>query len=408
VAHLAISLFSGAGGIDCGLAAAGYQTTVALDADPACVESLTANRVGTVIAGDIADVQSKAVLSAADVRPGEIDLISAGPPCQPFSKSANWRYGAPRGLADPRSQTLDHMMRIVEALLPRAVFIENVPGFAGNGARAGLKAIEAKFGSINRKRGVAYRLTSAVLDAADFGVPQHRRRLIMVLDREGRAFEMPKPTHGPDPETRLASYVSAWDAIGNLRQRASQELQLRGRWAALLPSIPEGQNYLWHTDRGEGIPLFGYRTRYWSFLLKLAKSRPAWTLPANPSQNSGPFHWDNRLLSVAELARLQSFPDRWRFAGARPDQVRQLGNAVPPLLAEVIGREIARQLLGSRRKLGSPKLLLSAMKSVPSPARVRPVPQAYLNLVGKHKPHPGHGRGPGAQRRAFELQTELT
>ena len=403
MAHQVISLFSGGGGIDCGLAAAGFETAVSVDVDQACVASLHANRCGEVLSGDIANISSAQLLAEAGVHRGDIALLAAGPPCQPFSKSANWRFGSPLGLDDPRSQTLHHMMRIVEDVLPRAVFIENVPGFAGQGARAGVKAIEAKLRKINRAHGVLYGLFAAIVDAADYGVPQHRRRLIIVLDREGGSFTMPQPTHGGELSAEVAPYVTAWDAIGNLGAPSMPlELRTRGRWADLLPSIPEGENYLWHTDRGGGIPLFGYRTRYWNFLLKLAKARPAWTLPANPSQNSGPFHWTSRMLSAKEMSRLQSFPDTWTIAGTRSQQVRQLGNAVPPLLAEVIGRQILRQLLGHKGKSGAPRLLLPSTGRPPPPERIRPVTASYLSLAGAHKPHPGHGRGPGARRRVRE------
>jgi DNA (cytosine-5)-methyltransferase 1 len=407
VTHSSISLFTGAGGIDCGLDAAGFETAVSVEIDAVCAASLTTNRVGKVICSDIADVTVDQLLSTAGAHEGDIDLLSAGPPCQPFSKSANWRYGTPRGLADPRARSIDHMLRVIEGVLPRVVLIENVPGFAGEGLRAGLRLIETGMAKINKRRGVAYRISSAILDAADFGVPQHRRRLIIVIDREGREFVMPTPTHAQSDEG-LRPYVTAWDAIGDLDKPVIlPELRMRGRWADLLPSIPEGENYIWHTARGGGMPLFGYRTRYWSFLLKLAKARPAWTLAANPSQNSGPFHWRNRLLSVAEMARLQSFPDDWRFAGTRVQQVRQVGNAVPPLLAELIGREISRQLLGARPSRRRLKLLLKARAPVPPQERVRAVQHQYLALMGSHKPHPGHGRGPGALRRARELQTAL-
>lgn len=407
MARRSISLFTGVGGIDCGLAGAGFETAVSVEIDAACAASLAANRLGEVICADIANVAVPQLLAAASARAGEIDLLSAGPPCQPFSKSANWRYGTPLGLADPRSRSIDDMLRVIEGVLPRVVLIENVPGFAGKGLRAGLRSVEAGIARINRRCGSAYRISSAILDAAEFGVPQHRRRLIMVADREGREFKMPSPTHGANSANQ-APCLTAWDAIGDFDvPKAAPELRMRGRWADLLPSIPEGENYIWHTARGGGIPLFGYRTRYWSFLLKLAKERPAWTLAANPSQNSGPFHWRNRLLSVAEMARLQSFPDRWRIAGTRVQQVRQIGNAVPPLLAEVIGREISRQLLGARPSARRPKLLLSGGTCPPKPERLRPVQDQYLALLGIHQAHPGHGRGPGAQRRAQEVQAEL-
>ncbi|WP_210186206.1 DNA cytosine methyltransferase [Hyphomicrobium sp. CS1GBMeth3] len=407
MARSSISLFTGVGGIDCGLAAAGFETAVSVEIDPTCAASLVANRVGHVISSDVTGVTAGELLSIAGAREGEIDLLSAGPPCQPFSKSANWRYGTPLGLEDPRSRSIDHMLRLIEGVLPRVVLIENVPGFAGEGARAGLKSVTTRVAKINKRRGVAYRVSSAILDTADFGVPQHRRRLIMVLDREGREFNMPAPTHAGSG-SGLPPYVTAWDAIGELdKPRVPQELRVRGRWADLLPSIPEGENYIWHTERGRGVPLFGYRTRYWSFLLKLAKARPAWTLAANPSQNSGPFHWRNRLLSVAEMARLQSFPDWWRFEGTRVHQVRQIGNAVPPLLAEIIGRAISHQLLGAKPSMRRPKLSLRAGTAPPPPERVQPVHRQYLTLKGSHLAHPGHGRGPGALRRARELEAEL-
>jgi DNA (cytosine-5)-methyltransferase 1 len=400
VAQNLISLFSGGGGLDCGLAAAGFQTLVSVDMDASCVDSLATNRCGEVLAAEISDLTASKILSVAGARPGDTDLLAAGPPCQPFSKSANWRHGVPLGLADPRADSLKHMMRLIEGILPRVILLENVPGFSGDGAHAGLQFIESSIKKINKRRGVTYRLSSAVIDAAAYGVPQHRRRLLIVIDREGRSFDIPQPTHGPH---RALPYVTAWAAIGDLAARKhSPELRMKGRWAGLLPSIPEGANYLWHTDRGAGLPLFGYRTRYWSFLLKLAKNRPAWTLPANPSQNSGPFHWKNRLLSVEEMARLQSFPDAWLFAGTRAQQVRQLGNAVPPLLAEVFGREIKRQLLGIKPRSRKPALLLQGKGTVPPPGRVRPVDPEYLRLAGAHSAHPGHGRGPGALQRELD------
>jgi DNA (cytosine-5)-methyltransferase 1 len=172
-----------------------------------------------------------------------------------------------------------------------------------------------------------------------------------------------------------------------------------GKWAELLPSIPEGENYLWHTPRGGGLPLFGWRTRYWSFLLKLAKNRPAWTIQAQPGPATGPFHWTNRRLSAQELCRLQTFPDGLQFDCGRHDVQRMLGNAVPSLVAEVIAREIRVQLLDQPMKKKRLQLLPPHREPVPPPERVAKVPSAYDYLVGDHAEHPGEGLGKRARRR---------
>jgi DNA (cytosine-5)-methyltransferase 1 len=172
-----------------------------------------------------------------------------------------------------------------------------------------------------------------------------------------------------------------------------------GKWADLLPSIPEGENYLWHTPRGKGRPLFGWRTRYWSFLLKLAKDRPSWTIQAQPGSAIGPFHWRNRKLSAQELCRLQTFPDGLEFDCGRTQIQKLLGNAVPSLVAEVLAREIRVQLLDSKPRDKRPKLLPPRRATVPRPEPAALVPKKYLKLQGDHAAHPGEGRGNRARAR---------
>ncbi|EQD62120.1 DNA cytosine-5 -methyltransferase, partial [mine drainage metagenome] len=167
-----------------------------------------------------------------------------------------------------------------------------------------------------------------------------------------------------------------------------------GKWAGLLPSIPEGSNYLYHTPEGDGAELFGYRTRYWSFLLKLAKEKPSWTLPAQPPQNAGPFHWDNRRLTPKEMMRLQSFPKGWWISGDYEDRVRQIGNATPPLLAEAVGRAVGEQIFG-RRYSRRPLLSISRRRAMPEPRPVKSVPPGYLAGERDLRAHPGTGKGPG-------------
>ena len=141
------------------------------------------------------------------------------------------------------------------------------------------------------------------------------------------------------------------------------------------------------------MPLFGSRTKFWSFLLKLSKGAPAWTLSANPGPATGPFHWTNRRLAVPELLRLQSFPASWHVVGSYSAQVRQIGNATPPLLAEVISRAIGEQVFSISYDR-PPRLRIPRRRRVPSSAPVRNVPRRYMRLKGPHSPHPGTGLGP--------------
>jgi DNA (cytosine-5)-methyltransferase 1 len=147
------------------------------------------------------------------------------------------------------------------------------------------------------------------------------------------------------------------------------------------------------------MPLFGWRTRYWSFLLKLAKNRPSWTIQAQPGPATGPFHWTNRRLSSQELCRLQTFPDGLQFDCGRNDVQRMLGNAVPSLVAEVVARAMRKQLLGERTSTKELRLLPPRREPVPGPERVAEVPSMYHALVGNHAEHPGEGLGNRARQR---------
>jgi DNA (cytosine-5)-methyltransferase 1 len=181
---------------------------------------------------------------------------------------------------------------------------------------------------------------------------------------------------------------------------------VRGRWAELLPSIPEGHNYLWHTDRGGGEPLFGWRRHYWNFLLKLAKDWPSWTVQAQPGPAVGPFHWENRRLSVRELCALQTFPKDVTIHGERTSAQRQIGNAVPSLLTEVLGRAIREQLLGEPRVRGKLKLLPPDRSPAPAPEEIEAMPEKFLIRIGEHEAHPGTGKGYRAREWAVEREDD--
>lgn len=394
-----VSLFSGAGGLDYGFEEAGFETAVAVEMDHASCETLRANRKWPVIERDIFTVSSREILETAGLKRGEVDVLIGGPPCQPFSKSGYWSRGDARRLADPRADTLSAYLRVLEDLRPRAFLLENVEGLAYRGKDEGLRMLLAAIESINPRARTRYQPIYQVVNAADYGVPQIRKRLVMVGARDGTLLEFPRPTHG-DADGPLSPRRTAWDALADVELDPTEDVAASGRWAELLPSIPEGSNYLWHTDRGGGMPLFGWRRRYWSFLLKLAKGQPSWTLQAQPGPGSGPFHWENRRLSMRELCRLQTFPDDVEVVGSRLAVQRQVGNAVPSLLAEVFAREIRSQLLRRRQPRGPLRLLLPVRSSMPRAKRPASVPHKYLTMVGAHAPHPGPGQGNAAISRA--------
>ncbi|WP_295559199.1 DNA cytosine methyltransferase [uncultured Hyphomicrobium sp.] len=400
----AISLFTGTGGLDFGFEAAGFETAVAVELDAACCRTLRLNRSWPVIERDIHHVTSKELLKVAGLKKGQADVLIGGPPCQPFSKSGYWARGDAARLKDSRADTLTAYLRFVRETQPKALLLENVYGLAYKGKDEGLERILEGLRKINREVGTNYRPFWQVIDAASYGVPQHRERVFIVASRDGRAFEFPAATHGNVEDlffrTKPEPYRTAWDALGDLPEDPNDPaLKTTGKWADLLPSIPEGQNYLWHTPRGNGRPLFGWRTRYWSFLLKLAKDRPSWTLQAQPGPATGPFHWRNRKLSAQEMCRLQTFPDGLSFDCARAEIQKMLGNAVPSLVAEVLAREIRTQLLDTPIRTKKLKLLPPRRKTTPKAERVAAVPRKYLPLEGEHTAHPGTGQGNRARAR---------
>lgn len=373
--------------MDLGLEAAGFATVGLIEHDDAARRSLKANREGQWPLLNDRDVADASRLGPSDfgMKPGDLSLLAGGPPCQPFSKAGQWAASSRSGMSDERSDTLHHFMRILERFLPAAVLIENVPGFV-RGPVSAVDYLKHHIDRINSKHGTRYELDYRLLDAAHFGVPQKRTRAILVISRQGSEFGWPTATSAQDP-------VRAWDAIGNLRLDDEDVPSLRGKWADLLPSIPEGRNYLWHTPGDGGRPLFGDRTRFWTFLLKLSKEKPSWTVSAQPGPSTGPFHWESRPLAVKELLRLQSFPIDWIVEGEFREQVRQVGNATPPLLSEIVGRAITTHL-GFKAPSGAPRYSIERRTSVPPPEPISEVPSRYRVMERDHPSHPGTGKGP--------------
>jgi DNA (cytosine-5)-methyltransferase 1 len=342
----AISLFTGAGGLDLGVERAGYRVLAALEYDPDAAATLRANFQRTaVLERDIRTVETRELLKAAGLRPGEAELLVGGPPCTPFSKSGNWLEYKRTG-KDANADLLDHYLRILGEAKPRAFLFENVFGLAYRNHNAfWLKRLLATF------RELGYHVDHRVLLAADYGVPQRRQRLF-ILGSKGRTPCFPEPTHSGPHETRrwdesLPRHLSTGEAIAALTDRddlAEPEEVVTGTFAHLLPQVPPGDNYLYFTaKRNHPQPLFKWRSRYWNFLLKLDPEQPSPTIQAQPGPWVGPFHWHNRRLRLAEIKRLQTFPDDYQLVGSRRSAQIQIGNAVPPLLAERLGTSLAER-----------------------------------------------------------------
>jgi DNA (cytosine-5)-methyltransferase 1 len=409
--YSAISLYTGVGGLDFGFEAAGFHTAAAVEFDEVACRTLRLNRPDWgIIEGDIHDVSSAQILEVACLKPGEPDVLIGGPPCQPFSKSSYWVSGDTLRLDDPRADTLTAYLRVLRDTRPKAFLLENVYGLAYKRKDEGLRHLLDGVEQINREVGTRYSVKWKMLNAAAFGVAQNRERVFLIGSREGKEFRFPAPTHGPREEIGLLDerqpYRTAWDAIGDLPNWPNEpSLEVGGKWGDLLPTIPEGQNYLWHTNRGGGLRLFGWRTRYWSFLLKLAKDQPSWTIQAQPGSAIGPFHWLNRKLSSREMCRLQTFPDNVVFDCGRTDLQRMLGNAVPSLLGEVLAREIRRQLLSEPSALGELRLMPPLRRPISTSEPPWAVPKKYLPLVADHADHPGEGRLAANRKQAKHPQS---
>lgn len=397
--HTVLSLFTGAGGLDLGLESAGFCSTLCVEIDESARLTIKKNRPKWRLAdpGDVHKISPRDVMRQAGIRPRELTLLAGGPPCQPFSKAGYWVTGDSGRLKDKRARTLTAYLRLVQYALPSALVLENVKGFAFNGKDEGLELLKNGLARINKKKGTSYKPIVLHVNAADYGIPQLRERVFVVAHRDGKSLELPAPTHGPR-SAKGEPFLTAWDAIGDLDIDIwPTNLNVSGVWAKLLPSIPEGKNYLWHTHRGGGMSLFGWRTRYWSFLLKLAKELPAWTISAQPGPATGPFHWKSRKLSIRELCRLQTFPDDYQIAGSYREAYRQIGNAVPPALGELLGLEIRRQFFGSRAPKEL-KLIPARRKNCPRPEKRRAVPLEYHARKARYDDHPGTGKGPGRVR----------
>lgn len=362
-----IDLFAGAGGLTIGARAAGADVRLSVDLDAIACETLSRNRRhhgGSVLQADVTALSGHDLRRAAGIGPGEALLIVGGAPCQPFSKAAYWleagheaRYRQARARGEPASRPesprllrpdarrdlIWEFWRLVEEAQPDAFLFENVPSILHPRNRAFIEGLQ------RLAEGAGYRCRVAKVNAVEFGVPQRRHRVFLLASRSG-APGIPRPTHSEHRRGVRGTLpaVTAGEVLAPLSglPREPEEI-IHGRWAEHLRAVPPGSNYKFHSAWAHHPqPTFVAETRFWNFLLKLSPDLPSWTVAANPGPWTGPFHWDSRRLRTPELAALQMFPPQFDFAGNRRERVRQIGNAVPPLLAEVMVRRLIATTTG--------------------------------------------------------------
>jgi DNA (cytosine-5)-methyltransferase 1 len=366
----AISLFSGAGGLDLGCEAAGFRTVAAVESNATARNTLLVNRDRFFpdlheagLFEDITTLDPEKILEFAGLEVGETSLLHGGPPCTPFSKSGYWLEYKRAG-ADPRASLLDNFVEVLRGVRPKAFLMENVYGLAYRNQN---RPVLERF--LAGARGAGYATDLKILLAADYGVPQLRQRLfcigirtdLLTSNPDVWSFEWPAQTHAGPHETRkswneeLPPHRTARHALDGLRpdhNPPEKEEVVSGTYASELHGVPPGENYLAFTkERGCANPRFEWRSRYWNFLLKLHPDRPSPTIQGQPGPWVGPFHWEARRLRTAEVKRLMTFPDDYVVLGTRREQQLQLGNAVPPMLGHAVAAGIRRALAEKQGKV---------------------------------------------------------
>jgi DNA (cytosine-5)-methyltransferase 1 len=353
-----LDLFCGCGGLSYGFEMAGFKTLLGCDINLPALKTFQENhKHAKIFSGDINEVNKEDI--TAIIGDQKIDVIVGGPPCQGMS------LAGPRKYEDPRNKLFLSFVRLTEQFKPKAFILENVPGLVG------LYKGSVKDAIIENFTKLGYNVTYRILTASDYGVPQHRKRVFFVgLLNSEESFIFPSPTHF-DPATLLSTVSSAHitceDALSDLpdlEDDLGSETALHTKEAAndyqvsmrnnqselfnhvasnhsdhvrnIISLVPEGKNFKSLPDELKGTRKFNVAwTRYHS-------KKPSPTIDTGHRHH---FHYKfNRVPTVRENARLQSFPDSFRFLGSKTDQMRQVGNAVPPLLAKALATELLKYL----------------------------------------------------------------
>lgn len=342
-----LDLFCGAGGLSYGFESAGFDILVGIDNDAKALETFELNHKGSKsICGDITqityDEHIKPLLGGK-----QIDVIIGGPPCQGMSLSG------PRKFDDPRNKLYLSYIRLVKEIQPKVFVIENVPGLVG------LFGGQIKDSIIEKFTEMGYHIEYKILCSADYGVPQSRKRVVFVGTKVG-SFEYPAINPNvvtcsmalsdlPALENELGEEVSEYAMPPQnyyqqlMRKRSDMVLNHvaashSDKVKKIISLVPDGGNY-------KNLPEEYRESRNFHVAwTRFASNKPAPTIDTGHRHH---FHYKyNRVPTVRECARLQSFPDNFKFLGNKTQQFRQVGNAVPPLMAQAIAEQVKKMLEG--------------------------------------------------------------
>lgn len=360
----ALSFFSGAMGLDLGLERAGIDISLACEFDKACRATIAANRPNIALLNDINNYDAAQVLEAAGYnKKTDIDLIVGGPPCQAFSSA-----GQRKGFEDSRGNVFLKYISLGLELRPKYLVIENVRGLLSaplkhrphneRGKEKALLSPDEQPGGalayvISLLRDAGYGVSFNLYNAANFGSPQVRERVILIASREGKILPFLAPTHSEHGHYGLPGWRTFREAVSGLSKNEHQYVNFPEKRLKFYRMLEAGQNWRALSVKNQKEAL---GNAYYSgggktgFLRRLAWNKPAPTLVTHPAMPATDLCHpeENRPLSVQEYARIQEFPDDWQFCGKLLDRYRQIGNAVPVSLGEALGRHIKSALEGKQ------------------------------------------------------------
>lgn len=361
-APIALSFFSGAMGLDLGIEEAGFDIRLACEMNKYCRQTIALNRPEMALMGDINDYSAEQVLQYAGLQPGqEVDLMVGGPPCQAFSTA-----GKRHGFNDERGNAFLTYLAIAFAIRPRYLVIENVRGLLScpmqhrphelRGAEfPDLTLDELPGGALHfvlseiRRHGYGYSFN--LYNAANFGTPQVRERVVIVCARDGSRPPYLPPSHSEQGQHGLKKWKTFRQATKGLEATEHHHLNFPEKRLRYYRLLGEGQNWkqlpeaLQKEALGKSYYAGGGKT---GFLRRLAWDKPAPTLVTHPAMPATDLAHpvELRPLSVEEYKRVQEFPDDWILAGPLVEQYKQVGNAVPASLGRAIGQTVMALLKG--------------------------------------------------------------